>query len=71
MALGSIHRQDGYGAFKRREHCEVCYVWEHKVGTWRATYDDGTKRFFCDTHISHALAGSSPAPAAMTTSSAP
>jgi len=55
-AVQTIHRQNGYGAHKRGEHCEVCYPATGKVGTWRAEYDDGTKRFLCDTHVSEALA---------------
>ena len=61
--LISIHRQNGYGAHKRREHCEVCYIDEKRVGTWRAVYDDGTVRFFCDTHVTAAFAELAPAPA--------
>lgn len=64
--LTSVHRQNGYGAHKRGERCEVCYVRTHRVGTWRAVYDDGTARFFCDDHVTVAFAGPAalpPAPA--------
>jgi hypothetical protein len=61
--LDCIHRQNGYGAHKRREHCEVCYIDEGRVGTWRAVYDDGTVRFFCNIHVTAAFAEPSPAPA--------
>lgn len=55
MTLQSIHRQNGYGAHKRQEHCEMCYAQRHKVGIWRVEYDDGSKRFFCDDHVSVAF----------------
>lgn len=61
--LDSIHRQNGYGAHKRREHCEVCYVDERRVGTWRAVHSDGTVRFFCDIHVTEAFAAPAPATA--------
>ncbi len=64
--LDSIHRQNGYGAHKRHEHCEVCYLIDHRVGVWRAVYSDGTVRYFCDIHVVNAFAEPSeppPAPA--------
>ena len=59
--LTSVHRQNGYGAHKRGEHCEVCYIERHKVGVWRAVYDDGTVRFFCDEHVTDAFGEPAPA----------
>ena len=61
--LTSIHRQNGYGAHKRCEHCEVCYVEKRRVGTWRAVYNDGAVRFFCDEHVTVVFAAPEPAPA--------
>jgi hypothetical protein len=58
--LNGIHRQNGYGAHKRHEHCQVCWSARRKVGTWRAVYDDGTVRFFCDDHVTDAFAAASP-----------
>ncbi len=61
--LISVQRQNGYGAYKRGEHCEVCYITERKVGVWRAVYTGGVVRFFCDHHVTDAFAELSPAPA--------
>jgi hypothetical protein len=54
--LQGVYRQNGYGAHKRGEHCEVCYVDTGRVGTWRIEYSDGTQRFFCNEHVTPALA---------------
>jgi hypothetical protein len=61
--LISIIRQNGFGAHKRREHCEVCYITDRRVGTWRAVYSDGTVRFFCHIHVTDAFGSPAPAPA--------
>ncbi len=61
-ALRHVHRQNGYGAFKRGEHCEVCYEYTGKVGEWRAEYDDDSARFFCADHVTVAFASAEPQP---------
>jgi hypothetical protein len=56
-----MHLQDGYGAHKRREHCETCYDTTGRVGRVRVTYSDGSVRFFCE---EHGPVASSPGPTA-------
>lgn len=60
--LMKLFRQNGYGAHKRKEHCEVCYTTRAKVGEWRAEYADGSVRFFCDDHTATAFVAPEPVP---------
>jgi hypothetical protein len=49
--MTEIKEQNGYGAFKRGEHCKVCFEERRKVGTFKVTHDDGTVEFFCADHV--------------------
>ena len=49
--LVSMTKQDGYGAHKRGEHCEVCYNHTGRVGTWKLTFSDGSVKFYCGDHV--------------------
>jgi hypothetical protein len=46
-----VERRDGYGAFKRKQRCRVCYDTTGRVGVWKVTNDDGTIEYFCDEHV--------------------
>ena len=45
--VAEVREQNGYGAFRRGEHCELD---PNLVAQWRVTYSDGTVRFFCEAH---------------------
>jgi hypothetical protein len=52
--IPTVRQQNGYGAFKRRERCLVCYPETGKVGVWRVTEREQVT-FFCDDHVLRAL----------------
>lgn len=55
--LVSVVRQDGYGAFMRKERCH-CFPDSARVGTWKAEFDDGHVEFLCDEHVRDAFGSS-------------